>query len=74
VLLVAEIPFWLRHFKPVRFFSLLLAFLYNFVPKECDWIHLDIAGVDYLYYDKYNRNMGATSVILRSVFNFLENL
>jgi hypothetical protein len=31
VLLVAEIPFWLRHFKPVRFFSLLLAFLYNFV-------------------------------------------
>ena len=50
------------------------AFLYNFVPKGCDWLHLDIAGVDYLYYDKNNRNMGATSVILRSVFHFLENL
>jgi leucyl aminopeptidase len=50
------------------------AFLYNFVPYGCDWLHLDIAGVDYLYYDKNNRNMGATSVILRSVFHFLENL
>jgi len=49
------------------------AFLYNFVPYGCDWIHLDIAGVDYLYYDKNSRNMGATGIILRSVFHFLEN-
>jgi hypothetical protein len=31
VLLVYEFPFWLRHFKPIRLISLLMAFSYNFV-------------------------------------------
>lgn len=31
VWLVAEVPFWLRHFKPIRLFSLAAAFIYNVI-------------------------------------------
>ena len=49
------------------------AFLYNFVPKNTDWIHLDIAGVDNLKYNTSTRHYGATGEILRTLFSFLEN-
>jgi leucyl aminopeptidase len=47
------------------------AFLSNFIPKNTNWIHLDIAGVDTLSYQTVMRNYGASAEILRSVFNFL---
>ena len=50
------------------------AFLSNFIPKNTDWIHLDIAGVDNLSQETVMRNYGASAEILRSVFNFLHDV
>ena len=50
------------------------AFLSNFLPKNTDWIHLDIAGVDNISQQTVMRNYGASAEILRSVFNFLNNI
>jgi leucyl aminopeptidase len=49
------------------------AFLSNFIPKNANWIHLDIAGVDNLKKKTNMRNYGATGEIVRSLFYFLEN-
>jgi leucyl aminopeptidase len=49
------------------------AFLSNFIPKNANWIHLDIAGVDNLNHATNMRNYGASGEILRSIFYFLEN-
>ena len=49
------------------------AFLSNFIPKNTDWIHLDIAGVDNLRNNTSSRHYGATGEILRSVFTFLQS-
>ena len=49
------------------------AFLSNFIPKNSNWIHLDIAGVDNLSHQTNMRNYGASGEILRSLFYFLEN-
>jgi leucyl aminopeptidase len=50
------------------------AFLYNFVPKNVDWIHLDIAGVTYLSHNSKYRTSGATGESLRFLYYFLINL
>lgn len=49
------------------------AFLYNFLPKKKDieWIHLDIAGVDYLKSETPTRYMGATAESFQTLFHFL---
>jgi leucyl aminopeptidase len=49
------------------------AFLSNFVPKDSNWIHLDIAGVDSLSHDTNMRGYGASGEILRSIFYFIKN-
>ena len=49
------------------------AFLSNFIPKNSNWFHLDIAGVDNLNNPTNMRNYGATGEILRSLFHFLQN-
>ena len=49
------------------------AFLSNFIPNDSNWIHLDIAGVDYLKDGSHKRHYGATGEILRTVFSFLQN-
>jgi leucyl aminopeptidase len=50
------------------------AFLSNFVPKDVNWLHLDIAGVDMLKNDISHRYSGATGEILRTLFEFLYNI
>ena len=51
------------------------AFIYNFVPKGSDWIHLDIAGVDKVeLFDQNIRHSGASGESFRSVFTFLTHL
>ncbi len=49
------------------------AFLYNFVPKmkDIEWIHLDIAGVDYIKSESSTRYMGATAESFQTLFHFL---
>lgn len=49
------------------------AFLSNFIPKDTNWIHLDIAGVDNLKTNTSTRHYGASGEILRTLFSFLEN-
>jgi leucyl aminopeptidase len=49
------------------------AFLSHFIPKETNWIHLDIAGVDNLKFNTQTRHYGATGEIVRTLFAFLEN-
>ena len=46
------------------------AFLSNFIPKDSNWLHLDIAGVDNLKYGTLMRNYGATGEIMRTIFDF----
>ncbi len=50
------------------------AFLYNFVPKNSKWIHLDIAGVSYI--EKHNdiRHYGGTGELLRTLYDFMLNI
>jgi leucyl aminopeptidase len=50
------------------------AFLSHFIPKNVNWMHLDIAGVDNLSNNTELRHYGATGEILRSLFTFLEDL
>ena len=50
------------------------AFLSNFIPEKTDWIHLDIAGVDYLKHDTNMRHYGASGEIMRSLLDFLKNI
>ncbi len=50
------------------------AFIYNFVPKDSDWIHLDIAGVEEVRYDQETRHKGASGEALRTLFTFLTHL
>ncbi len=50
------------------------AFIYNFVPKDSDWIHLDIAGVEEVRYDQETRHKGASGETLRTLFTFLTHL
>lgn len=50
------------------------AFLSNFIPKNVDWLHLDIAGVDMLKKDILYRYSGATGEILRTLFEFIYNI
>lgn len=42
LMLVAEVPFWLRHFKPLRFLSLFWALFYNtiYVFALIDFIYM----------------------------------
>ena len=49
------------------------AFLSHFIPKDTNWIHLDIAGVDNLKFNTQTRHYGATGEIVRTLFAFLEN-
>ncbi len=53
------------------------AFLSNFVPineKTGDWIHIDIAGADYLENDTGMRHMGSTAEGFRTIYKLLEDL
>ena len=50
------------------------AFLSNFVPQNTNWLHLDIAGVDFLKSNTNNRFSGASSESLRSLFTFLSTV
>lgn len=50
------------------------AFLSNFIPDNTNWIHLDIAGVDFLKSDTANRFSGASAESFRSLFTFLCNI
>ena len=49
------------------------AFLSNFVPENSKWIHLDIAGTNYVSSNTDMRTTGATGEILRTLFSYLEN-
>lgn len=49
------------------------AFLYNFVPKGFNWIHLDIAGVAYRNKGTQYCSQGATGESLRLIYYFLIN-
>jgi leucyl aminopeptidase len=48
------------------------AFISNFIPENSKWIHLDIAGPDYLYESTNMRTSGASGEILRTLFTFLQ--
>lgn len=48
------------------------AFLYNFVPKNVKWIHLDIAGPSYIHTENKYFFEGATGYGCRSLFRFIE--
>jgi leucyl aminopeptidase len=48
------------------------AFLSNFVPEKCKWIHLDIAGVDNLSQDSNTRSSGSSGEILRTLFTYVQ--
>ncbi len=53
------------------------AFLYHFVPKEykdIQWVHMDIAGVDYLPTDTITRSQGATAESFSTIFHFLQKM
>ena len=50
------------------------AFLSNFIPENTNWLHLDIAGVDFLKFNTNNRFSGASSESLRSLFTFLSTV
>jgi len=50
------------------------AFLSNFIPKKCNWIHLDIAGTDSISNNNEMRYFGATGEIMRTVLTFLQKL
>ena len=50
------------------------AFIYNFVPKGSEWIHLDIAGVREVRYDHETRHKGASGEVLRTLYTFLTHL
>jgi leucyl aminopeptidase len=50
------------------------AFLSNFIPQNTNWLHLDIAGVDFLKFNTNNRFSGASSESLRSLFTFLSTV
>jgi leucyl aminopeptidase len=50
------------------------AFLSNFLPQNTNWLHLDIAGVDFLKSNTNNRFSGASSESLRSLFSFLSSV
>jgi leucyl aminopeptidase len=50
------------------------AFLYNFIPKDSYWLHLDIAGTDNLSHNTSMRHYGATGETIRTLFYFLENI
>jgi leucyl aminopeptidase len=48
------------------------AFISNFIPENSKWIHLDIAGLDYLNESTNMRTIGASGEILRTLFTFLQ--
>jgi leucyl aminopeptidase len=63
------------HFESKAGILMGAAFIYNFVPKGSDWIHLDIAGVDKLTsFNQQIRHSGASGESFRSVFTFLTHL
>ena len=47
------------------------AFLHNFIPKNINWIHLDIGGVSYLSEKSTTLTSGATGYSLRTLINFI---
>ena len=47
------------------------AFISNFVPNKCPWIHIDIAAIDYIYKNNNMRYNGATGSILRSLLDLI---
>jgi leucyl aminopeptidase len=49
------------------------AFLYNFVPKKTDWIHLDIGGTSDIKENTNMRHYGASGELMRSLLDFLIN-
>ena len=49
------------------------AFLSNFVPKNTNWIHIDIASIDWVYNENESRYEGATGNILRTLFEFVND-
>jgi len=50
------------------------AFLSNFIPEKCKWIHLDIAGVDNLSQDSNTRSSGSSGEILRTLFTYVKKI
>ena len=47
------------------------AFLSHFVPNKTDWVHIDIASIDYIYKNSNMRYNGATGSILRSLLDLM---
>ena len=47
------------------------AFLSHFIPKNVEWIHLDIAGVAILKNATNTRQYGGTGESMRTIFSFL---
>lgn len=45
------------------------AFLSNFVPENTSWVHIDIAGIDYLQKETDSRYGGGTGNIIRTLFD-----
>jgi leucyl aminopeptidase len=50
------------------------AFLSNFIPKNTNWIHLDIGGRESCGNNNEMRNYGASGEIMRSVLTFFEKI
>jgi hypothetical protein len=61
---VAEIPFWLRHFKPIRFLSLFWACLYNSI--------YGFALIDFVYMLFVKDKDDVLDVLIR-LFSLLES-
>ena len=49
------------------------SFLYNFVPKNTDWIHIDIGGTSDISENTSTRYSGASGEIMRTLLDFLMN-
>lgn len=50
------------------------AFLSNFVPPKTEWIHMDIAGVDYLSNETTTRSAGALAGGFRTIHHLLRDI
>ena len=49
------------------------AFLSNFIPKNTNWLHIDVAGADYHENGNEIRFSGSNGVMLNSLLCFLKN-
>ena len=49
------------------------AFLSNFIPKNTDWLHIDVAGADYHENGNEIRFSGSNGVMLNSLLCFVKN-